>query len=363
MPAFFIILFSVYFSGNIYIFIRGWQALSGLPIGIKIAISIFYWLGALSLLSMLKIRDGSVPLSLSHYLHEIGTGWLVFTLYMVLALLFVDILKLFRIHYIYSFYIVLAFVLSLLLYGYFNYKNIRVNTLDISIQKPINSTDKQLKVVAISDVHLGLGTDKAALKEYVELINKQSPDLILIAGDLIDNSVTPLRLMHMEEELSQLQAPLGIYMASGNHEYISGIEESAKYLNTTAVKLLCDSIVILPNGLQIAGRFDRSNPLRLSVSELVKKGDINSPLILLDHQPTELDQAAEAGVDLQISGHTHNGQVWPINIITNRMFELSYGYLKKNNTHFYTSSGLSLWGPPFRIGSVSELVVFNLTFE
>jgi predicted MPP superfamily phosphohydrolase len=312
---------------------------------------------------MLKIRDGSVPVTLAHYLHQIGTGWLVFALYMALCLLFIDILKLFRVYYAYSFYIALGFVICTLLYGYLNYKHTRVNTLNLSINKPIESADKQLKVVAISDVHLGFGTDKAAFKRYVKLINQQQPDIILIAGDLIDNSVIPLRTMHIEEELAQLQAPAGIYMVSGNHEYISGIKESADYLSQTPVRLLSDSVITLPNKLQIAGRSDRSNPARLSVADLVKKADPTYPIILLDHQPAEPEQAAKAEIDLQLSGHTHNGQIWPINLLAGRLFELSYGYMQKGNTHFYTSSGLSLWGPPFRIGTVSELVVINFTFE
>jgi predicted MPP superfamily phosphohydrolase len=152
-------------------------------------------------------------------------------------------------------------------------------------------------------------------------------------------------------------------MAPGNHEYISGIRESKAFFRPTQVHLLCDSVVTLPNHLQIIGRDDRNNRHRLAVKELVEKANPEWPVILLDHQPWELDKAAETGIGLQISGHTHYGQVWPLTLVTKRLFELSYGYLKKGNTHFYTSSGLSLWGPPFRIGSDSELVVFNLTFK
>lgn len=363
MPAFFIILFGVYFSGNIYVFIRAWQAMSGLPSSVKIIVGVIYWIGALAFLSMLKVRDGSVPMTLAHYLHVIGTGWLVFTLYMVICLLFIDILKLFHIHYIYSFHIALGLVLIVLFGGYLNYRNTKIKTVDVAINKPIDSDKKTIKVAAISDVHLGVGTDKKDLKKYVELINKQQPDLILIAGDLIDNSVAPLRIQQMEEELWQLQAPMGIYMCSGNHEYISGMKESIDFLSQTPVKLLNDSIATLPNGIQIIGRYDRSNAKRLALSTLVGKADPNHPVIVLDHQPYALEQAEAAGVDLQISGHTHNGQIWPINLITKKLFELSYGYMRKGNTHFYTSSGLSLWGPPFRIGSVSELVIMNLTFQ
>lgn len=362
MPAFFIVLFGVYFSGNIYIFVRAWQAISGLPVCLKIIIAFIYWLGTLSFLYMIK-RDEALPLSLTHYMHQIGTGWLVFTLYMVVCLLVIDLFKLFHLQSVYSFYVALGLVGCVLLYGFINYKNPRIKQLFIHIDKPVDSPDKQLKVVAVSDIHIGYGTDKAALQKYVDLINAQQPDLILIAGDLIDNSIVPLRIQRMEEELAQLKAPLGIYLAPGNHEYISGIRESIDFLRPTQVHLLCDSVVTLPNHLQIIGRDDRSNHHRLAVGELLKKANPEWPCILLDHQPWELEKAAEAGVDLQISGHTHNGQVWPISLVTKRMFELSYGYLKKGNSHFYTSSGLSLWGPPFRIGSHSELVVFNLTFN
>ncbi|MDR1624881.1 MAG: metallophosphoesterase [Tannerellaceae bacterium] len=362
MPVFFIILFGIYFSGNIYIFIRGWQALSGLPIGFKLIIAAIYWLGAFSFLYMIK-RDEALPATLAHYLHQTGTGWLVFTLYMVPGLLVTDLLKLFHWSYTYSFFIVLGLVSCVLLYGFIHYTHPAVKQLDITLNKPIGSPGKQLKVVAVSDLHIGYGTNKAALKKYVALINARQPDLILIAGDLIDSSITPLRSQRMEEELAQLKAPLGIYMAPGNHEYISGIRESKDFLRPTQVHLLCDSVVTLPNHLQIIGRDDRSNRNRLTVKELVEKLNPEWPVIVLDHQPWELDKAAKAGVDLQISGHTHHGQVWPLTLVTKQLFELSYGYLKKGDTHFYTSSGLSLWGPPFRIGSDSELIVFNLRFE
>ncbi|MDR0430942.1 MAG: metallophosphoesterase [Tannerellaceae bacterium] len=362
MPIFFFVLFGAYFSGNIYIFIRGWQAISGLPITLKVVFGILYWLGALSFLYMLK-RDEAFPSTLAHYLHQIGTGWLVFTLYMVIGLLVIDLFKLFHLQSGYSIFVLSGLVLAVLLYGFINYKNPRVKQIDLAIDKPVNSAVKQLKIVAVSDIHIGYGTNKAALKKYVKLINAQQPDLILIAGDLIDNSIIPLRSQRMDEELALLKAPLGIYMAPGNHEYISGIRESKSFLAPTPVKLLCDSIITLPNHLQIVGRDDRNNRHRLLVSELVTKANPEWPIILLDHQPLELEKAAEAGIDLQISGHTHSGQVWPITLVTKSMFELSYGSMKIGKSYFYTSSGLSLWGPPFRIGSNSELVVFNITFR
>ena len=149
------------------------------------------------------------------------------------------------------------------------------------------------------------------------MINAQKPDLILIGGDLIDNSVVPLYEEKMMEELAELKAPLGIYMVPGNHEYISGIRKSMQFINETPIRLLRDEIVTLPGGIQIIGRDDRSNTSRLSLQELAKNMDPAKPVILLDHQPYDLSDTEKAGIDLQFSGHTHRGQVWPIDLSPN----------------------------------------------
>ena len=201
------------------------------------------------------------------------------------------------------------------------------------------------------------------LAGYVDMINAQRPDIVLIGGDLIDNSVAPLRYEHMEEELSKIYAPLGVYMVPGNHEYISGIEESEKFIAQTPIVLLKDSVAILPNQIQLIGRDDRHNKGRKTLGQLTANLDKSKPVILLDHQPYDLEKTEEAGVDLQFSGHTHRGQVWPMNWIVDHLFELSYGIKKIGNSTIYVSSGLSLWGPPFRIGTDSEMVVFNITFK
>ena len=191
------------------------------------------------------------------------------------------------------------------------------------------------------------------------MINAQHPDLILISGDLIDNSVVPLYTENMAEELGDLKAPMGIYMVLGNHEYISGIDESIRYIKSTPIQLLRDSVVTLPNGIQLIGRDDRHNRKRRSLQELMVNVDKSKPIILLDHQPFDLEETEAAGIDLQFSGHTHHGQIWPISWVTESIFEQSHGYRQWGNSHVYVSSGLSLWGPPFRIGTHSEMVIFN----
>ncbi len=361
MPTFFVVLISIYLAGNIYIFRRGAQALVAQPFGVKVLLAILFWGGALSFIGSFLVRDTHLPVVVAHTAHEIGNGWLVLTLYMVLCLIVFDLLRLFNFPCKYGFYTSLFLTLSLLSYGYYHYQHPQTEVINIVINKSAVHNEQPLKVVAASDIHLGHGTDKEELKRYVGIINAQKPDLILIAGDLIDNSVVPLYEEKMMEELAELEAPLGIYMVPGNHEYISGIRKSIQFINETPIHLLRDEVVTLPNGIQIIGRDDRSNKSRLSLQELTKEIDPAKPVILLDHQPYNLSDTERAGIDLQFSGHTHRGQVWPISLITDHLFDQSYGYRKWGDSHIYVSSGLSLWGPPFRIGTQSELVVFDIT--
>lgn len=363
MPTLFISIICLYLLGNIYIFLRGRQALKAQSTGVKVLLSLIFWGCALSFFVSFLLRDVVMSDFIGQTLQETGTGWLVFTLYMVILLALFDLLRLFHIRIRSGFYIALGITLSLLGYGYYNYQHPDTKVINIVINKSVNNEDKPLKVVAISDIHLGYGTDKAMLQQYVELINAQHPDLILIGGDLIDNSVVPLYAEQMQEELARLEAPYGVYMVPGNHEYISNIEASKKFIQSTPIILLQDSVATLPNGIQLIGRDDRHNKNRLSLTELTKDVNPEQPVILLDHQPYQLQQTVASNIDLQFSGHTHHGQVWPMSLITDHLFELSYGYKQEGNTHFYVSSGLSLWGPPFRIGTDSELVVFNISFK
>jgi predicted MPP superfamily phosphohydrolase len=280
---------------------------------------------------------------------------------MVMALALFDILKLCHLPFRYPFLTSLLLTLSLLTYGFYQYWHPVIHTVDLKFDKKVACTNDSLKIVMVSDLHLGMGTAETLLQKYVSMINEQQPDLILICGDLIDNSIVPVKEKQMSKTLAQLNAKMGIYMAPGNHEYISGINECVKFLQQTNVQLLKDSVVTLPNGVRLAGRDDRSNPHRKSLAQLLENEHDNI-LIVMDHQPNELQQAADNGVDLLLCGHTHHGQIWPLSTLTNKLFEVSHGYAKKGNTHIYVSSGLALWGPPFRIGTHSELTVFNVSW-
>ena len=362
MPIFFILLLISYLLGNVYIFVRGLQFLGHLPLIIRSTYCTLYWICAFLLVASFAFRDvKQIPFALGHTIFQIGSGWLVFTLYMVIFLAFADLIKLFNNSFSFGFIISLALTICILAYGYFNYKHPNKQVINISFNKSLVDRDK-LKIVAISDWHLGFGTDENNLRKIVDRINAENPDIILIGGDLIDNSITPVVSRKMDKELNRLNAPLGIYMAPGNHEYISGIKKCEDFISQTKIHFLKDREIMLPCGLQIIGRDDLSNSNRLPANNWKNLTDPSKTIIIIDHQPHNLSDAQVIGADLQFSGHTHNGQIIPLKFLTDYLFDISYGYEKRENTHFYVSSGVALWGPPFRIGSNSEIVVFECTF-
>lgn len=354
----FFAILAAYLGGNAYIFVRSLQALASVPMVAKILFSVLFWVASLSLVVAMLMRDIAVSPVLMKALNVVGAAWLVFTLYMVIALFCVDVVRWFIPSLRFGFGLALTVTLCVLGYGYYNYRHPRVSELEISLEKPISGD--ALRIVAVSDIHLGYATGKARLKEYVELINSQNPDLILIIGDLIDNNVRPLYEERMAEELSQLKAPQGIYMVPGNHEYISGIKAVEEFVKQTPITLLRDTVVTLPCGLQIVGRDDRFNLRRRPLADIMAMVDKTKPTIMLDHQPYDVAKKDSLAVDVQLSGHTHHGQVFPMNLLTDSMYEQSHGYRRWQHSHVYVSSGLSLWGPPFRIGTYSELLLLTI---
>lgn len=349
----------IYLAGNGYLYWRTLQAISGLPVWAKVTVSVLFWVAALSLFVALGMRELRVPEPVMKTMFTTGSVWMVFLLYSVLLLALFDMIKLFvPVHGPSLFY---AFPLTccLLLYGYVNFRNPKVEHITAELEKEFDGGE--FTAVAVSDVHLGYGTGPKALQRYVRLINAQKPDVIFISGDLIDNSLRPLMDKPFAEVLNRLEAPMGIYMVPGNHEYISGVDACEEYIRkNTGIHFLRDSLTSLPNGIQVIGRDDRSNRRRLPLEKLMSKADTVKPVIVLDHQPYELAVTDSLGADIQLSGHTHNGQVWPLNILIDIIYEQGYGYRKWKNSHIYVSSGLSLWGPPFRIGTNSDLAVITV---
>lgn len=357
MRLLFLIFMAAYVGGNVYVFVRLLQVMAGCSPWLKVLCGLLFWVVALAMVIAMMVRGVGLPDGVMKSLYFVGSVWMVFTLYMVPALLLLDLARVAGMPLRNGVLIAAVAVVCLLAYGYWNYRNPRVEHVDIELDKAL---DRDLTIVAVSDVHLGDGTGKRALRRYVEKINAENPDLIVVGGDLIDNSIVPVLRQGMAEELRRLKAPMGVYMVLGNHEYISGVEEVISFLDTTPITLLRDSVVTLPCGLQIVGRDDVSNRRREPLASLMARCDAAKPIMVVDHQPYKLAAADSLGVDLQFSGHTHHGQVWPVSLLTDMMFEQSHGYRKWSHSHIFVSSGLSLWGPPFRIGTQSDMAVFHL---
>lgn len=252
-----------------------------------------------------------------------------------------------------------GFIFLLMICGYMKYTwKVRVE-LPIALEKPIANRDS-LRIVAISDLHLGYGIGKNEFESWVEKINKENPDIVLIAGDIVDSSVRPLDDQNIAESFKKIKAPLGIYSCVGNHEFLSDLRKSSDFIKRSGVKLLRDEAILVDSSFYIVGRDDKSNKRRKQLNTIVDSLDKSKPIVLLDHQPFHLEEAEKNNIDLQLSGHTHKGQVWPISMMTNAMYEIDHGYLKKGNTHIYVSSGIGIWGGKFRIGTQSEYVVITL---
>ena len=368
--GFFFLAFAILLSLNGYIILRGWQVF---PVGSGIRLSYLITTIALFLILLGTMIFGHLmPQVIAKPLSFIGFSYILIFSYLFLSFLVVDIVRIanyfigfapagmttFRFWAMMATLIVTAVAM---IFGNIKFNHPKVVTLNLNVEKPLQN--KTLKIVAASDIHLGISIDKDRLKKYVQLINNQHPDIVLLAGDITDRSLVPVINQHMDEEFRSIKTTLGVYAISGNHEfYGETINATADYLKKAGVTYLRDESVLVGKDFYVVGRDDRSNHQRKKLTEIVSGLDHKKPIILLDHQPFHLKEAEENGVDLQISGHTHNGQFFPGQFFVKRMYDLGYGYMKKGKTHYYVSSGLGLWGPQFRIGTQSEIVVINLKY-
>jgi len=263
---------------------------------------------------------------------------------------------------------IIIMVLLIVLSGYINARFPRIKNLHLTIDKTLNKKQDRLRIVCVSDVHLGSVIGEKRVINLVKMINQQNADLVLIAGDLLDEDPGPVIQQNLGACLEKIKSAFGVYAITGNHEHIGGISKAIDFLSNHHIRVLRDEAVLLNNMLYLVGREDRdarrfSNMERKDLSQLVLNLNHNKPIILMDHQPFHLDQSASSGVDLQVSGHTHHGQLWPFQFITKKIYQVSWGYLKLKKMHLYVSSGFGTWGPPVRIGNRPEIVVFNLKFK
>ena len=370
----------IYGSINYYIFMRGLQAipkdsqLKTYYIIIFLFLALSFWAG--------RILENFILSTFTDVLVWIGVFWLALMLYFILFIVGLDLLRLAN-HFFGIFpssitenyektklitgIAVVAVSAVIVFTGYINFITPRVHTMELTLPKK-NSKLDTLNIVVASDTHLGTTVRNSRLEDFVQKANALNPDIILMPGDIIDEDLAPVIKLDMGEGLKKLKAKYGVYAVTGNHEYIGGVDGAVKYLEEHNIKMVRDTAVLVDSSFYIVGREDKditrfSGRTRKSLDEIMLSVDKNYPTILLDHQPRDLYIAEENGIDLQLSGHTHHGQLWPLNYVTEMVYEVSWGYKKRSNTHYYVSSGFAGWGPPVRTGSRTELVNIIVKFE
>ena len=379
---FFIIFFSIYTIGNFYLFIRGWQSLEMMGRQ-RVWFAVIFWVVALSFIFTQMLQMRTVSGVLPDIFFRISSFWIAVMLYGFLMLFTIDIVRIIgwagniRPELIYRNYLLTKAVMFgmvclimtvILTAGYSNAHRPRATCLKIPIDKTAGQMTG-LRVVMVSDIHLGHITGRRSLARIVDAMNEQHPDIAFLVGDTFDGAIGEVINKDMGAEFDRLQTVYGTYMVGGNHEYIGErMTKNAKdaafdYLKTHGVQPLLDSVVLMNGSFYVVGRMDASVRARKTIPELLEGIDRQLPVIMLDHQPFHLDLVEQAGVDLQLSGHTHHGQMWPLNYVTRRLYEIDWGLLQKGKSNFYISCGVGTWGPPIRNAGRSEVVVIDLEFN
>lgn len=376
---FFTIVFFLYSLINFYVFIRGLQALPKIP-ALRISYSIVFIVLYLAYLIgriLEKIQQGS----LASIFIWCGSFWMAAVVYFLLIVIILDIVRginsttpiypTFATFYYdatkFTLFIISILLVSLILYiGYKNSQEINLHTQTIKIDKPASEIS-EINIAFASDIHLGTVVDNERLEKIVSFLNSIKPDIIIFGGDLLDEDITKLEENNSAESLKHLSAKYGVYAVTGNHEYIGGIEKAIPFIKKHNIILLQDTSYLIAKTFYLIGREDKDKARftgqpRKKLTDLLNEIDKSLPLILIDHQPSEIDEAVKNKVDLQISGHTHNGQFFPINLIVKLIYEFPYGYHKKQNTQFFISTGVGTWGPPIRIMAPPEIVLLKVKF-
>jgi predicted MPP superfamily phosphohydrolase len=305
--------------------------------------------------------------------------WYIATMYLTIGMLVLELLRVINKRWawypafvnlywnktkIMLFFVFAIGIVFLTILGNRNARHPVIQHVYITIPKYAEGRDS-LTIVMTSDWHIGEMIGKKQVQRNVRLCNEQNPDIIVIIGDLIDYETRFAEKQRIEEDLQQLKASLGVYMTLGNHEYRANWIAKRRWIEKTGITLLIDSVITPPDSsFYLIGRDDYINHRnRASLSTLMHRVDTLKPIIMLDHQPNRMNETAMHNIDLALHGHTHNGQVWPYSLLLHLVFERTYGYHRKGNTQYFVSSGIGFAGPPYRIGTRSEIVVLHVKFD
>ncbi len=380
MFAFLAIAFTVWGLINFYIARRGGQALSTVPGARRAFLAVFIF--AALLFPVGRILMSAAPGRLASLLVEAGTYHMGVMLYGFMAVVAVDLVRLANAIVPFLpkslpassktgpvlFAAVAGAVLLTIAAGIWNATRLRTVDLDLELPRGAGTVDR-LTVVAVSDLHLGALVGPSRLEKVIARINTLAPDVVLMAGDIVDETVTEAIEAKLSGIMGRLRAPLGLYACPGNHETYSGLERNVACLRACGITVLQDEAAAVGGAFLLVGRRDAGSlprgEVRRPIGAILAGSGLAAglPVVVLDHQPVHLEEAERAGAALQISGHTHDGQMFPIGLINSLIYEVNWGFKRKGGTQYYVTSGAGTWGPPLRIGSRAEIVRFRIAFK
>lgn len=277
---------------------------------------------------------------------------------------------------------ILAAVLCFTVYGSVHARHVDTTSYQVTVDKACPGRD-QLKIVLIADLHLGYNSGLSQVRRIVEKTNEGKPDLVCIAGDIFDNEYGAVKNPdQIEKELAKIQSTYGTYACWGNHDlnekilggftfgtkkHSSDDRQMRAFLTRSNIKVLDDKTILVGQSFYLAGRKDPSKARKMGSGrkdpgELLEGCDLSKPVIVMDHEPKELKELSEEGADLDLSGHTHDGQIFPGNVLTSLMWENSCGYKLIGTMNSVVTSGAGVWGPPMRVGTKSEVCEITVRF-
>lgn len=356
--------------------------------GICVVISLAYVFLAASLLIAFFLPIGPAR----RIMKLISNYWLGILLYLILAVLMADAIcfllflitkRRLKCRTAAAGGICAVVVLGLSAWGAYNARIIQVTPYEITVNKDGGRLEN-LNVVLAADLHLGYNIGTAHMMQMVDKINEQNADIVVFAGDIFDNEYEALDdPEELIAVLQKIQSKYGVYACYGNHDVEEKIlagftfggnkkKESSiqmdEFLERAGIHLLQDEAVLIDDSFYLYGRPDAQRPgrginMRKTAAELMGELDTEKPVIVIDHEPKELQELADARVDIDLCGHTHDGQMFPANLITALMWENSYGYLKKDHMHTIVTSGVGLFGPNMRVGTIAEICPITVHFQ
>lgn len=352
-----------------------------------------YTLLALSLLFAFLLPSCGLQI----FIKKLSNYWLGSFLYILLLIMIADILRIVlkhipgklhnylfsRIGYIFVGILLTSLVVGFSIYGSFHAKVIKVHPYEVTIEKSCSNRN-ELKVVLLADLHLGYNYGKREISRMVTKVNAQNPDLVLIAGDIFDNEYDAVQdPERIAEKLSEMKSTYGTYGVFGNHDVserlLGGFSVSLDadevrdsrfdtFAEKSNITILDDESVCIDDAFYLVGRMDASKPgdgtkNRMTPEEILKDLDKSKPILVMEHQPKQLQELSDAGADMQLCGHTHDGQLFPGNLLLGLIWENPCGYLQKGNLHSIVTSGVGVWGPAMRTGTDSEICPITIHFS